>query len=208
MVAPDMVEKLAAVLNRSRPDLIRYGFRMIAADGAGQDWILPYAEGLYRGESLRALRLDGIYPANTLDYSVPRVLSAWAHLFRRAFLTEHHFRFVSPKEVLNEDYLFLVQVMLAAEEIYCLPEALYLYLTRDGSLSRSPQPAMMERKKKLIAAYRCALPAGDPEVDVRLRNFYIDAVYDCFVNACTQSASRADAMERIRPLLRDPELHR
>ena len=208
MASPELLEKLASVLDRNHPDLIRYGFRTIAEDGAEKDWILPYDEGIYSGERLHDLRLDGIYPANVLDYSVPRVLSVSAHLMRRALLVEHGFRFVSPREVLNEDYLFLLQVLYAAQEIYCLPRILYFYLARSGSLSRSPQPAMMERKKKLIDAYRRVLPKGDPEADIRLRNFYIDAVYDCFVNACTQSASRTDAMERIRPLLQDPELHR
>lgn len=207
MAAPDLLEKLAAVLARSHPDLIRYGFRTIAGDGTSKDWILPYGEGLYSGAQLRVQRLDGIYPAHVLDYSVSRVLSASAHLMRRALLVEHGFRFVSPREVLNEDYLFLLQVLYASQEIYCLPQVLYLYIARAGSLSRSPQPAMMDRKKKLIGAYRAVIPMEDPEAAIRLRSFYIDAVYDCFVNACTQSASRADAMERIRPLLEDSALH-
>ena len=204
---PEFMPRLAEVLRSCRPDLVRFGYRECAPEG-GRDFVLPDPEGLCSEEMLKRWRLDGICPAQVLDYSVPRLLTVYSHVFRREFLEEHAIRFRSQHEILSEDYLFILQALYQAECVYHLPAALYHYMVHPGSLSRHPKPRMMERKRLLMEQYLRFLPTGQPEVQLRLRNFYIDSVYDCFVNACTQSVSRAEALERIRPLLEDPELHR
>ena len=206
VVSPRMGEALAPVFAQCRPDIVRYGFQTQYSDGSTQDWVLPYPRGLCSPEELTRHRLDGIYPEKVLDYSVPRVLSASAHLIRRELVEENHLRFALCRDVLNEDYLFILRALFAAESLYHLPEPLYFYIARSGSLSRHLQDRMMERKRKLIQEYVNFLPMEDGEVQARVRNFYIDSVYDCFQNACNQSSCRKEAMERIRPLLRDSQL--
>lgn len=205
-VAPDLLNQIADIADRDRPDIIRYGYCMLYPDGHRKDLILPYPEGLVQGQALRAQQLDGICYEHVLDYSRPQVLSACSHFFRRDFLGD--LRFVSQKEVLSEDYLFVLTALFRAETVYHLPQALYHYITRPGSLSRTPKPRMMERKKALMAHYLRFLPQHDEEVSCRLRNFYIDSVYDCFVNAALQAASPREALKCIRLLLQDEQLHR
>ena len=204
---PAWFQKLSEVLSEHRPDVIRYGYRQVSGTGR-EDFLLSDPEGMCSDAMLRRWRLDGICPEGVLDYSVPRMLTVYSHVFRREFLEKNGLRFVSQKEILSEDYLFVLRCLWQAESVYHLPEVLYDYMVHPGSLSRKPKANMMQRKLALIREYLRFLPLEDPEVPLRLRNFYIDSVYDCFVNACTQCASRADAMERIRPLLADPDLHR
>lgn len=208
VVSPELLRSLAPVIEQYRPDLVRYGFRTVSTAGETKDWVLPYPEGLCGSEELREHRLDGISPRKVLDYSIPRVLSASAHLFRREFLNRIQLRFVSQKEILSEDYLFVLRALWEAETVCHLPRVLYDYLEHPGSLSHRPKERMMERKRALIQAYLAFLPGENPEVRRRLRNFYIDSVYDCFVNACTQSSSRKEALALIRPLLKDEALGR
>lgn len=208
IVSSGFLEWVAAVIREHHPDIIRYGFREVFPGGSTKDRIPPDSEGLCDRETLRRDCLDGVSPANVLDYSVPRILTVYAHVFRREFLQRNGLRFVSQTEILSEDYLFVLHSLFLAKSVYHLPQVLYDYMVRPGSLSRQPKSRMMQRKKALIQAYLQFVPTEDPEMNLRLRNFYIDSVYDCFVNACTQSASRKEALERIRPLLRDPDLKR
>ena len=206
VVSPRLLQAVGEVLSRQRPEMIRYGFRMVFADGTGEDWVLPYPQGPAAPEELGRQRLDGICTEHVLDYTFPKVQTAWSHMFSRELIRRAGLRFRPAREILSEDYLFVLQALYAARSIYHLAAPYYDYIEHHGSLSRSLKPRMMERKKNLIQAYMAFLPMEDPEVTVRLRNFYIDSVYDCFYNAATECSSLREAMERIRPLLRDAHL--
>ena len=205
-LAPTFFEALEPILRRNHPDLVRFGCTNVTDDGHREAQLLPYPEGPALGDDLRQQQLDAICPANVLDYSAPRLMAVWAGVFRREFLGS--LRFEAQKTVLSEDYLFLLTALFRAEKIYHLKQPLYEYGIHTGSLSHTPKPRMMERKRVLMERYLQVLPQGDAEIDCRLRNFYIDSVYDCFVNAALQAPSRREALALIRPLLRDPQLHR
>ena len=205
-LAPHYFEALEPVLRSDQPDLVRFGCTNVWEDGRREVQLLPYSEGLAQGEALRQQQLDAICPAKVLDYSAPRLMAVWAGVFRRDFLG--NLRFEAQKTVLSEDYLFLLTALFRAKKIVHLKQPLYEYGIHTASLSHAPKPRMMERKRVLMQRYLQVLPQDDAEINCRLRNFYIDSVYDCFVNAALQCASRREAMALIRPLLADPDLHR
>ena len=200
---PGILGALWPIAEEKEPDVIRFGYLEVPPKGDPRPWVLPYEQGLYTQNALRRLLLDAVSYPHVLDYGTPRVLSACTNLFRRAFLERWELRFRSEREILNEDYLFMVQVMYRAESVYMLPTPAYHYITREGSLSRGVRPNMMGRKKALWNAYREILPGDDPEVEERLRNFYIDCVYDCFVDACTHGKDPGETVSAIGALLRD-----
>ena len=205
-LAPHYFEALEPILRKEQPDLVRFGCTNVWDDGRREEQLLSYPEGPALGDRLRQQQLDAICPAQVLDYSAPRLMAVWAGVFRRDFLGS--LRFESQRIVLSEDYLFLLTALFRAKKIYHLKKPLYEYGIHTGSLSHAPKPRMMERKRILMQRYLQVLPEGDGEINCRLRNFYIDSVYDCFVNAALQCASRREALALIRPLLADPELHR
>ena len=205
-LSPRFFEALAGVIRDCRPQIIRFGSTTVHPDGHRTQQLLDYPQGPARGEQLKAQQLDAICPALVLDYSAPRLMAVWAHLFRRDFVGK--LRFAPQAEVLSEDYLFLLTALFRATEVFHLKKPLYEYAVHPGSLSHAPKPRMMERKRVLLQHYQQVLPGSTGEIAFRLRTFYIDSVYDCFVNAALQCRSRKEALALIRPLLKDPELHR
>lgn len=186
-------------------DVIRFGFDKVK-DGKTVKTDLPcYETGLYRGEDAEKIRLDVISNELALDYGRTRILSAWSKLFRRELLTENGIVFQSEREILNEDYLFDVQVMQRAESVGVLHEALYCYDTREGSITCAARPRMLERKRALYDAYAASVDSSDPEVQRRLRNFYIDCFYASAVDQI-RTVPAGKAVPAIRQILRDQPL--
>lgn len=56
-------------------------------------------------------------------------------------------RFISVREILNEDYLFVLQASQAASSIYVSDKSFYCYDTREGSITMSYRQNMVSRKK-------------------------------------------------------------
>ncbi len=205
VIAPDALSGLWEIVQAHRPDMIRFGFQKIMA-GKTELWCPTEPEGLYRDEALELQRLDAVCFANVLDYSRPRMLSACACLFSRDFLCRNQIRFTAEREILNEDYLFVVQTLWKARSVFVCSRPYYHYLLRSSSLSTSPRPEMYRRKQNLFRIYQQIVPADSPEGAIRLRNFYIDCIYNCFVEVCLTSPGLKEALPRIRPLLEDTQL--
>lgn len=196
----------AALLDNEETDIVCFGYEKTRSGKVINRHTRPYEQGHYSGEALREIKLDTVSNRNVLDYEKTRILSVWSCLFRREFLMEHHLRFRSEREILNEDYLFLVHAMTAAKSVFMSRECYYFYDTRNGSTTRSPRPQMYERKQKLYDAYCEAVDVSDAEIQLRLRNFYIDCIYACFVEESTTAQPACDAISHIRRLLQDQKL--
>lgn len=203
---PDAYQQLAELIKGFRPDLIRFGYQKMLQDKVIGSYALSYEEGIYQGDCLRAIQLDTISNPNVLDYQRTRILSAWSNLFRKELLTENEIHFVSEREILNEDYLFVLQAVLAAKSIYVCKHTLYNYDTRPNSLTTSSRPQMYQRKQALYSRYEAVLPIEDPLIQARLRNFYIDCLYACIVNECTGAKAARQSIDEIHLLLRDERL--
>lgn len=206
LLDPDTYEKLAEAIQKHRPDVVCFGYRKVCAGVVTDRCVIDYPEGLCDEESLRQLKLDAIFNPNVLDYNRKRILSSCTNLYRRDFLQEHQLRFRSEREVLNEDFLFVLQMMQAARSVYVSPRDFYYYDTREGSISTSYRQDMYRRKKALFEAYCQSLDLSDPEVAIRLDNFYIECIYSCMVNECSAGRERRQALAQIRVLLKDEQL--
>lgn len=206
LLEPSALPELCQIVKDSHPDIVRFGFRKILSTHE-ELWCSPEPEGLYTGEKLRPVKLDAIYFENALDYSRPRMLSVWDHLYSREFLMKNNLRLTAERKVLNEDYLFVMQTMWKAESVYICRKPYYQYLLREESLSTAARPNMYQRKQNLYKIYCDFLPKDDTEVRARLLNFYIDCIYNCFVEVCLTTRKLKDAKPRIKPLLEDSFLH-
>lgn len=205
-ISPDTYQKMADLIERHHPDVIRFGYQKVRNGQVTDRCHLEYDPGLYTGDGLRQIQLDTINTKYVLDYRQQRILSACTGVYRRELLTEHGIRSVSEREILNEDYLFVLQSVQAAASLYVSKEEYYFYDTRPNSLTTVYRANMYERKKKLYERYCGVLPAKDPEAESRLRNFYIDCIYACIVNEITSGKPSGEAIRAIRMLLADERL--
>lgn len=199
----DTYQAMRILIQQHHPDVIRFGYQKISDGRTQGQYHLSYDAGLYTDDALRQIQLDTISTESVLDYRKKKILSACTGVYRRRFLDEHQIWFVSEREILNEDYLFVLQSIQSAESLYVSQDELYYYDTRPNSLTTTYRINMYEKKKKLYKRYCSVLPLNDPEIAFRLRNFYIDCIYACIVNEITSKKPFNDAIRAIRMLLGD-----
>lgn len=207
-IEADTYTHLLKIIDAGQPDMIRFGFKKILDGKAVSENTMPYKEGLYSEAMLRQIQLDTINHEGVLDYKRNRILSAWSNLYKRELVMNHGIRFVSEREILNEDYLFVLQASMAAKTVYISEKTFYCYDTREGSITMSYRQNMFERKKKLFSLYCRNVDKNDRNVQIRLKNFYIDCVYACIVNECCGYHSRRESIGAIRNLLNDKRLQK
>ena len=199
---------MISIVDACHPDMIRFGFKKVLNGRIVAEKKMPYETGLYEGVSIREIQMDIISNEGILDYKKTRSLSPWSSLYRRELIMKKGIRFISVREILNEDYLFVLQASQAASSIYVSDKSFYCYDTREGSITMSYRQNMVSRKKKLFHTYCCSLDMNDKDVRIRLKNFYIDCIYACIVNECGDYHSRTESVAAIRELLQDEKLQR
>lgn len=139
-------------------------------------------------------------------------LSAWGHVYKRTFLTEHPFAFVSEREIGSEDYLFNLTAFAAAKKVRVIPEHLYSYRLREGSLTQRYRECLPQKYTEL---YRQLCRHYD-RMGLR-ENFegYICRFYvwhllhgTCFGNEYreTEKHSREDGRRNVRRFLKMSEV--
>ncbi len=202
---PGAYARLWTAVQAHRPDVVRFGFSREQKGRVLECRIPAYPAGPADAQTLRNMQLDAIGSLCALDYRTPRVFSACCLLIRRGFLEQTKLRFRSEREILNEDYLFVMQLLWLAQSVCVERRAEYRYLLRSGSLSRSYRPRMYRQKQALFAAYRAFLPADDSQVAQRLKNFYIDCMYACAVEEISFFGPKK-AIPALRQILSDPTL--
>lgn len=196
------------IIDSYYPDIIRFGFKKVLNGKNVMEKKMPYREGIYEGTDIWELQLDTISNESMLDYKKTRILSACSNLYKRELIMNQGICFMSEREILNEDYLFVLQVSMSAESIYISDKSFYCYDTREGSITMSYRKNMVSRKKKLFHMYCQSLNTDDKHVRIRLKNFYIDCIYACIVNECGGYRGRIESIAAIRKLLKDEKLQK
>lgn len=203
-----MYAQMIKIIDEYHPDMIRFGFKKMFNEKVIAEKKMPYEEKIYKGDALHSLQLDTISNEGVLDYKKTRILSACSNLYRRELVMEHGILFISERDILNEDYFFVLQVSQVSESVYVSDKTFYCYDTREGSITMSYRENMFDRKKKLFQMYCQSVDTQDKDVRIRLKNFYIDCVYACMVNECGDYHSRAASIAAIRKLLSDERLQK
>lgn len=207
-IEKDTYGQLVKIIEQYSPDMIRFGFKKIQSGKVVAERTMFYPKGYYQGEALNPQRLDIISNEYILDYKKNRVLSAWSNFYRRELIEKNKIIFITEREILNEDYLFVLQTFMAAESVYISDKNFYCYDTRRGSITMSYRSNMLERKQKLFELYCQSVDMQNQDVCIRLKNFYIDCIYACVVNECLGYRGLCDSMTTIRKLLKDERLQK
>lgn len=123
-----------------KPDMVKFNY--VRVEGENTPIVSNASAGMYQGDKLAVLRNAAFYSAGQY------VLSACTHIYRRDFLKQHGFRFVSERIVGSEDYLFNLEILAVVESVCVIGDALYYYEQRMGSLTQ-------RYKEKLPQRYAC-----------------------------------------------------
>ena len=186
-VTQDFFQFIYEHLNKKAVDILKYGFQRVSNNKMGESVIPYYNEGVYEKKQIESEILPGaIGPIQLFNYDKNALMSACTCAYSREFLKNNNIRFISEREVLNEDHLFNFHVLLCADSIEVTHKILYMYDFREGSLSKRYINNMLERKIKLLDIYRELLKKYGVfhEFNEAYYNQCVDCFYACITNEC------------------------
>lgn len=136
---------------------------------------LEKTEKTYTGKGILETQL-----ANTGDY----VATIWLGAYRRNYLISNHLFF--EKGLIHEDELLLPKVFINAAKVHYIPEKIYIYRIRSGSImnpadnDRSASAEALMRIYPSLYEYYDDVLAGDPlrePIKVNLTKRYLHMIY-------------------------------
>lgn len=144
-VAPDYLKRMYDSLIQSGADMAVCGVEDVAEDGTP---LQPAAltqpdDGVFAGRAL----LENFYAPNGQAYTV-----AWNKLYKAGLWKDLRY----PEGKINEDDAVAHRLYLACDKVVCLPDVLYFYRMRQGSICRTGvSPNKFDGVEALLDRCRC-----------------------------------------------------
>lgn len=203
-IAPDALTTLREAC-AGDVDMVKFSFKRVTDRTEAAVFAAP--AGLYEGAAMEPLLRQAFCEAGQF------VLSAWSHVYRRAFLDQHGLIFVSERSVGSEDYLYVLSAMMHATSLRVLEDHLYSYEIRSGSLTQQYKADLPKRYAKLrkLLLEACETHANADELAALAERFFI---WHLLVGTCftyeychiTAEHTLADGRRNVRAILKMPEL--
>ena len=202
-INPGALEKLRQVCLTSGADIVKFDYLRVSTALKQVSGIIP-AGGYVGAADSAPLRRSALCRAG--KYS----LSAWSHVYRRAFLEEHGLCFVSERVICSEDYLFNLQALMHVQTLQVLSEPLYSYELRPGSLTQTYKPDLADRYGELhrqLTAYVEQL-GREKEYGPLIDRFYVWHLIagTCIPHEYHAEQPMAQARQHVRRLLKSPDV--
>ena len=185
-LAENALEILSKRINETQADLIELGFSVERGGEIAESF--PAAAPTDRTVTLLEMP--------TLMFSAA---SPWRRIYRRAFFAQTGIRF--PEGVLiAEDLRVTMRLLPLAGSITAVPECLYYYVDRPGSITRQGDPA---RNRQLISAFDDLIGwYQDADLYAQYENELAQLAVEHLMLACSVRVLRADPsnplLEEIR----------
>lgn len=174
-------------LNKSNVDILKFGFQKMQEGNYKNTFFSYFNIGVYDRRQIEETILPyTIGPKRLFCYEQNACKSVWSHVYSLNFLRENNIRFVSEREILNEDYLFNLHTLLYAKSLEVTHYILYYYDYREGSLSKRYITNEFERKLKLHREYKLLLERNGlfERYETPYYSECVDGFYACILNEC------------------------
>ena len=106
-------------------------------------------------------------------------MSVWKNLFKREIIEKNNLCFMSEREVMSEDSLFMIDYIACIDKAVGINDALYYYERNDESISKSYKKDRFEKSRIYIK-----------EVRKRLEKYMDEDEYGIYLDRFIQSFSR------------------
>ena len=148
-IQPDMCEKMYQAAERTGADFVLAGIRHVGGNlfsAADRSLCEFEKEELFEGETGRKKLLFGIVGAEPWEAEDSRYnFSVCKNLYRRESIETSGVRFVSEREVISEDVIFLLQFVKHIRRAVGIPGAFYCYRRQEVSLTSAYRKDLMEQ---------------------------------------------------------------
>lgn len=174
-------------LNKSNVDILKFGFQKMQEGNYKNTFFSYFNIGVYDRRQIEETILPyTIGPKRLFCYEQNVCKSVWSHVYSLNFLRENNIRFVSEREILNEDHLFNLHTLLYAKSLEVTHYILYYYDYREGSLSKRYITNEFERKLKLHREYKLLLERNGlfERYETPYYSECVDGFYACISNEC------------------------
>ena len=189
-----------------KPDVVKFGYT--SAEGSVYTpvpmHILP---GSYKGRTAVENLVHAAFASASRF-----VLSAWSHVYRLDFLQKTQIPFVSERIVGSEDYLFNLTILPLANHVRVIPEDLYFYNKREGSLTQRYRENLSKQYVQLFHRLRDAY-SGRDEIKKYERDLCAFFIWHLVIGGVIQNAYRVtnghtlpDGRKEVCRFFRSPEL--
>ena len=145
-IAEDALNILFQASSSQKPDMVKCNY--VRVEGDERPFCSNARPGLHEKEAKKALLDTAMLMPSRF------CLSVWSHIYRREFLEKNKLTFVSERIIGSEDYLFNLQALAVAESIRVIPQQLYFYELREGSLSQRYKKDLPDRYIRLYTQLR------------------------------------------------------
>lgn len=202
-IEPDALQILHEASREKNPDMVK--FRFYRAGDQRQLVNCNAETGFYAEKSIEQLLNKGFFRPGSFS------LSAWGHIYKREFLEAHKLSFVSERIIGSEDYLFNLYALAVAQSVQVIPNALYNYRLRLGSLTQRYRKELPEKYTELYRRLceqfrRIGLLK---QFQGRICRFYVWHLIHgtCLPNEyrITEDHSQKEGRRRIRMFFKDPD---
>ncbi len=122
-VHKDYIKTLEGVISSYEPDMIRFQAFRYYYENNTSEICLGDVFSLKGMDAFRRLCGDNYF------------VTAWIYAYKRSFFEKYHFRYEKGRN--HEDFGLTPYVVLKASEVISIPNALYYYVERDGSITTS-----------------------------------------------------------------------
>ncbi|MBE6739303.1 MAG: glycosyltransferase [Ruminococcaceae bacterium] len=191
-VDPEMFEVLCAKAEQYNADLVLSGVKFVDGNMFSQqgDCVLKnYFENDTCFESedeLKKLRMGiiGSLPSDKDDSKYG--MSIWKNLFKRSIIEENNLSFVSEREMLSEDALFMVDYISCIKRAVGVKEAFYNYCRNGQSISKSYKIDRFEKSLVFVN-----------EVERRFKKDIESNIYQIYIDRFWQAMCRVICSQEI-----------
>lgn len=192
-------------LSKSNVDILKFGFQKMQEGNYKNTFFSYFNIGVYDRRQIEETILPyTIGPKRLFRYEQNACKSVWSHVYSLNFLRENNIRFVSEREILNEDYLFNLHTLLYAKSLEVTHYILYYYDYREGSLSKRYITNEFERKLKLHREYKLLLERNGlfERYETPYYSECVDGFYACISNeCCCWNETSKYAVQNIKKIL-------
>ena len=210
-ITDDYLEKVGnAVKAEPDVDIVKFNFYRRFSNGDCAKKESNLKPGVYTREAIESEILADAICYEDFTSHKTMLLSAWSHVYSREFIEKNNLKFVSERLVGSEDWVFNISAYSLANKIVALPDCLYNYDERDGSLTQRYVVNFHEKRICLYKTVKSWLIEHNMYSDVfsrRLSALYIRMFfYDVLGNECKQKKDKCEIVSAIKGFLDNPTL--
>lgn len=172
-IADGALTTIINAIQEEKPDILKFGY--YRSSDTVVSFVSSVDAGIYINERKEVMLEKAFEDVAKFGFT------AWSHAYKKEFLSKNGLEFVSERKVGSEDFLYNFQAYILAEKIFVIPNCLYYYDLRMGSLSQHYRPNIYQLFTQLYIELEKWLSHNGFEKRYKhqVAKFYVGRMYGC-----------------------------